>query len=328
MATRDVALERLSGLNLMKILDSDGSGMIDAVVLERSLKRFDDTVFTEKNIKDLLASVGAAPEGGGLVRISKLHDDVATATAAAQLAKPPMTPKLPKAHSAFSATPSTPGLNRLLSTESHCECLDQYMDSLIGDIKGFREVMEPELLANVATCSKKELESIKESLRLRAKEHMVEAQRKNIRPIWDEFDRDKNGVLSVPECAKLVKAYLRAMAPKAPDIIRGSIELGIELSVLMFEARVIDPMERKKMREHAQVQVETIHAKILPIVLEAVEHMQSENPEEIARELCHDLENSAGQVTRDEFEGRFVEAMQHVLGPERMMEKLPKVNAA
>lgn len=325
MAPRDDALARLAGMDLAKVLSIDGSGMIDGVVLERALRKFDSAVFNERAIEDLLKSFRTTVDGAEFVRIGALNENVVTAAAAEAASKPPGLPPVYPRGSA--SVCSSPGHKQLKSTQLHCECLDQYMDGLIGDIKGFREVMDPGLLANVATCTPAELETLKDNLRQKAKEHMFEAQRKNISPIWDEFDKEGKGYMTITECARLVKAYLVAMAPKASDIIRGSIELGIELSVLVFEARVRDPHARAQMRRHSQVQVDLIHEKIIPIVMEALEKMMNDDPEEIARELLSDLDlNKDGKVTREEFESRFVEAMQHVLGPERMMQKLPRVN--
>eukprot|EP00933_Yihiella_yeosuensis_P021057 TRINITY_DN16757_c0_g1_i1.p1 TRINITY_DN16757_c0_g1~~TRINITY_DN16757_c0_g1_i1.p1 ORF type:complete len:272 (+),score=67.26 TRINITY_DN16757_c0_g1_i1:66-818(+) len=59
------ALSRLSGMQLLKCLDADGSGTIDKVVLSRSLQLFDEKIFTDECLADLFGTV--APEGEVIV---------------------------------------------------------------------------------------------------------------------------------------------------------------------------------------------------------------------------------------------------------------------
>merc|ERR1719161_685068 len=99
------------------------------------------------------------------------------------------------------------------------------------------------------------------------------------------------------------------MARKASDIIRGSIELGIELSLIISEKTVTDEAAREQMRKHARLQVEAIHANVAPLVQQMLDKMADEDPHTIASELLGTLDfDRNGKVTRDEFEQRFVES--------------------
>lgn len=206
--------------------------------------------------------------------------------------------------------------------------MEAYTDSLVCDIRGFHEVVNPEALANSTGTSPQEIAELRAQLKAHAKQYVIDAQRKSICPLWDEFDRDRNGVLDPMECTALVRAYLHAMARKASDIIRGSIELGIELSLIISEKTVTDEAAREQMRKHARLQVEAIHANVAPLVQQMLDKMADEDPHTIASELLGTLDfDRNGKVTRDEFEQRFVESMQYVLGPEGLMDKLQRVNS-
>merc|ERR1711865_408723 len=147
-------------------------------------------------------------------------------------------------------------------------------------------------------------------------------------PLWDEFDREGKGVLDPLACTDLVRSYLHAMAAKSSEIIRGSIELGIELSLIISEKTVKDEATRQQMRKHARLQVEAIHANVAPLVQQMLDKMADEDPHTIAGELLGTLDfNRDGKVERNEFEHRFVESMQYVLGPEGLMDKLQRVNS-
>jgi len=227
-----------------------------------------------------------------------------------------------------SMTPVASGARTPSKTEEYSVCVEAYTDSLVGDIRGFREVVKPEALAASTGTSPAEIAALRDQLKARAKQYVIDAQRKNICPLWDEFDRDGNGVLDPLECTALVRAYLHAMARKASDIIRGSIELGIELSLIISEKTVKDEATKEQMRKHARLQVEAIHANVAPLVQQMLDKMADEDPHTIAEELLGTLDFDAnGKVTRDEFEQRFVESMQYVLGPEGLMDKLQRVNS-
>merc|ERR1712080_767875 len=130
----------------------------------------------------------------------------------------------------------------------------------------------------------------------------------------EEFDRDGNGVLDPTECTALVRAYLHSMARKSSEIIRGSIELGIELSLIISEKTVKDEATRENMRKHARLQVEAIHANVAPLVQQMLDKMADEDPHTIAGELLASLDfDRDGKVTRNVFEQQFVESMQYVL---------------
>eukprot|EP00928_Gymnodinium_smaydae_P094675 TRINITY_DN798_c0_g2_i2.p1 TRINITY_DN798_c0_g2~~TRINITY_DN798_c0_g2_i2.p1 ORF type:complete len:328 (-),score=78.36 TRINITY_DN798_c0_g2_i2:392-1375(-) len=309
---KERALARLAGLNVQWALDVAGNGTIDPVVLARSLKRFDSTVFDDESVGALLEVLGggnANGEGSGApVRVQQLSDMIASA--------PTATPRL---------TPRAPLVPRSPACSRHAAVLEDYMDGLVCDLDDFRASVHPEDIVAAAGDSPEELEALKNRLKEKAKQFMLDTQRKNISPVWDAFDRDRDGALSLDECSRLVQAYLKAFGPKAGEAVRSAVELGVELNAILFEKRVSDPVRRRKFRELAARQVDAVHAKVAPLVQETLQRIAGEDPSVIATELLADLDaNHDGKVTREEFEERFHEAMQQVLGPERLMDKLQR----
>merc|ERR1712232_1221813 len=73
---------------------------------------------------------------------------------------------------------------------------------------------------------------LQKQLMQKAKDEMLVAQRANIGPVWEAFDHDGDGTLSSEECSRLVAQYLKAFVPKAPEVVRSAIELGIELQIV------------------------------------------------------------------------------------------------
>jgi len=225
-------------------------------------------------------------------------------------------------------TPSQSGERTPTMAEEMNESVNAYTDSLVCDIKGFNDIVKPEDLVAAAGTSPEEISELRAQLKAHAKQYVIDAQRRNICPLWYQFDTQGNGVLDTQTCIPLVAAYLHAMARKASEIIRGSIELGIELSLIISEKTVKDDATRQQMRTHARLQVEAIHANVAPLVQQMLDTMADEDPHTIAGELLATIDlNSNGQVTRDEFEQRFVESMQYVLGPEGLMDKLAARNS-
>jgi hypothetical protein len=197
------------------------------------------------------------------------------------------------------------------------------MDALVCDIQGFRNSINPEALVQAAGSSPQDLDSLKDELKRQAKEYMLDSQRKNIRPLWHEWDLDENGVLSLEECGYLVVAYLQGFLSRLDDIIRGCVVFGVELSLALNEKKIQDAHVREQMRAQAKVQIDLMYAQVMPRVREQVtKKMQSEDKSLIASQLLENLDlNGDGKVTQDEFEIQFAEAMHQVLGPERFMEK-------
>lgn len=311
------AAARLQGMDICKVLNLDSTGIIHQVVLARSLHIFDQAIFTPtvcQELVDILASM-CPDRTDGRVPLQTFVD---------LLGHPEVERMLKKQVAAderrYGRKPSRTG--------EYEGALEAYSDSLVCDIRGFKEVVNTEALANAAGTSPQEIEQLRATLRMKAKEYVIDAQRRHICPLWELFDKDGNGVLDPKECTNLVAAYLRTMSHKASEVIRGSIELGIELSIIVTEKTVKDEVVRQKMRDHAKLQVEAIHANVAPMVEQMMAKMAQEDAAQIAGELLASLDlNKDGKVTRNEFEIRFVDSMQYVLGPEGLMDKLQKVNS-
>lgn len=310
---QEKASARLKGLNMFNAFDLEGSGTIDTLVLTRSLKIFDPIVFTDDTLEAMVAAIDGV---SSKVQLQTLTDWLRAAA-----------PLVEKVGSEASMPSNTVSSRRSSKAEEFIEPLNAYVDSLVCDIKGFKEVVDVESLTAASGDSEEDLDALKASLKLKAKEYVLEAQRKNIRPLWDDFDADGNGVLDPGECAKLVASYLGSMVEKAGDIMRGFIELGIELSIICSSKKVHDEAVAAAIREQGKKQVEAIHSKVAPLVRDMLQKMAAEDPQIIADELLSTLDlDKDGRVTRDEFEQRFVESLQYVLGPERLMDKLKEVN--
>lgn len=372
VSSRRQAAARLEGMDVYGMLDLNGDGLIHQVVLARSLHIFDQSIFTQPVVQEILDSlVAKVPDRvDGRVPLEALVEHLAQTSSARS---PPVEPLAQKSRPfeplAQRSTPAAPLAQKPTPVESLAQpksarsqksdksarsqslprsgertpqsgertptvaeeisnSVDAYTDSLVCDIRGFKEVVNPEALVEAAGTSPSEIAELRAQLKAHAKQYVIDAQRRNICPLWDEFDKDGNGVLDPTECTALVGAYLHSMARKASEIIRGSVELGIELSLIISEKTVKDEATRQQMKTHARLQVEAIHANVAPLVQQMLDTMADEDPHTIAGELLTTIDlNRDGKVTRDEFEQRFVESMQYVLGPEGLMDKLAERNA-
>jgi len=294
---------RLEGMDLHAALDLDGSGTIHKVVLTRSLRIFDEKVFTEEALHELFTSLAVSRDGR--VSLQALTQLLAEPTTSGGVLSSPQS-----------------------RTEQVIDAIHAYTNSLVGDIRGFREVVDPEAIINAAGDSPEEMTRLREDLKKKAKQFVLESQRRNIIPLWDQFDPLGTGVLDPEECNNLVAAYLKVMAEKCPQVISNSIELGIELSIMVSQKTIQDERSRAIMRQHAKTQVEAIQAKVVPPVQQMLRTMAQEDPSAITRELLGRMDlNKDGQVTREEFERRFVDSMQDVLGPDGLMDKIRRVNS-
>lgn len=317
--TRVKAADRLDGMDVYDMLNLQGDGFIHQVVLARTLHVFDQSVFSQvvvQEILDILAAV-VPDQTDGRVPLQAFVDFIA-----GKLLLPSMAPFSARSGSSKSGQ-KTPVNEREFLGNS----VDAYTDKMVADIKGFHDIVKPEEMVEAAGTSAEEIAALRAQLKAAARQYVIEAQRRIICPLWDEFDKDGLGVLDPSECTALVSAYLHAMAAKASEIIRGSIELGIELSLIISLKDVKNEETRQQMKDHAQVQVEAIHKNVAPLVQQLLDKMAVEDPHTIAGELLASLDyNVDGLVTRDEFETRFVESMQYVLGPEGLMDKLQAKN--
>lgn len=277
----------------------DGTGLIARCSLTRVLQQVNQQIFTEENISILLGDTSSSSSEN--VRIEDFVDSVYG----------------PGRYGG--EAPNNQASSKALNNRA----LDAYIDALVCDIRGFKEAINIEAIVQATGNSPHDLERLKEDLKYRSKEYMLASQRKNIRPLWHEWDLDKNGVLSLEECGYLVVAYLQGFLSRLEDIIRGCIVFGIELSLAVYEKQIKDANTRGQMRAQAQVQVDLMYAQVTPRIREQVtQKMQNEDPRLIASQLLENLDlNGDGKVTQDEFEIQFAEAMHHVLGPERFMEK-------
>jgi Ca2+-binding EF-hand superfamily protein len=297
-------------MDVHKIFDLDKCGMVHQVVLARSLHIFDQVVFTPEVVQELIDILDEMHPG----RL----DGLVTLNSFAQLLAQPDQPVRRK----------RPKLFRRTSTEMLVDALEAYTDSLVADIRGFRDVVRPEAMVEAAGSSPEEIAALKTSLKAKAKQYVLDAQRRNIVPLWERFDKNGNGVLDPSECSALVAAYLTTMAGKATEVIRGSVELAVELSVHVSEKAIEDDATKERMRHHARLQVEAITASVGPLVTKMFTELGNEDPHSVTEDLLSSLDlDKNGKVTRQEFESAFVESMQYVLGPEGLMDKLHRVNS-
>jgi len=304
------AASRLEGMDVYKTFDLDRCGMVHQVVLARSLHIFDQSVFTPEVVQELVDILDELHPG----RL----DGLVTLQSFIQLLAQPDQPVRRKRSR----------VSRRRPTEMLADALEAYTDSLVADIRGFRDVVKPEAMVEAAGSTPEEIAALKAMLKERARHYVLDAQRKNIAPLWDMFDSNGNGVLEPSECSDLVAAYLKTMAAKATEVIRGSVELALELSIIVSDKAIQDDGVREKMRAHAKLQVEAITASVGPLVTKMFTELGNEDPKSVTEDLLTSLDlNKDGKVSRHEFESAFVESMQYVLGPEGLMDKLHRVNS-
>lgn len=317
----------MTGMDLLKVLDVDGSGTIDTVVLSRSLKQFDEAVFTEEIVNDLIDAMGEANEGRiDIQAFVELIDRPLLAEVDSEMDSFVDDDKNLKGRTPKAAP-------ELAAATAHASALESYMDGFVSEIQGFKDVVDLDSLDQITSDSfvggVEGLARMKKELTQKARSYMLEAQRKHISPLWDEFDTDGNRVLDPSECQTLVASYLRTLVAKSSDMVLETIKLSFWLSTVIFERRVTDEEARDKMRAHAERQIRVLHAKLAPVVKEMMEKMASEDPAALSDELLQALDlNHDGKVTREEFEQHFLEAMQKLLGPEALMEKVHRKNSA
>jgi len=309
MAVEGLEAKRKLVLTQLKRLDSEGNGNIQRSVLARLFKDISGRD-TDAELDTVLKSSNVCVSGTDAINIEDFLDYLFGLDSASQKKK--------------AARMRT----ALKVCEESISSLDRYMDGLVVDVKGFQDVVSPQAIVKASGDSPQELEKLKAELKQKAKDYVLEAQRKHIRPLWAEFDKDGNGVLDPSECRELVAAYLKSLVPKSDEIVKGTIDIGIELSVAILEKKIKDPKVLEQVRAHSRKQADAICKQVAPRVKEMLTKTAADDPGPIADELLESLDlNHDGQVTRNEFEERFAEAMHHVLGPERLMEKCQKVNA-
>lgn len=348
-SARRQATARLEEMDFCKMMDTKGDGLIHSVVLARTLHIFDQNVFTTPVVQEILDSlardVPVRADGKIPLQSFKYHLEQTTRLSTARSMESGQGVRLSTARSIESGQGSVgqgsfrsaksmdqgsvgqSGERTPTMAEEFGNSIDAYTDSLVCDIRGFNEVVKPEALVDAAGTSPEEIAELRAMLKAHAKKYVIDAQLRLICPLWEQFDRNGSGTLEPNDCTGLVAAYLHAMARKASEIIRGSIELGIELSLIISEKTVMDEGVRQQMRQHARLQVEAIHANVAPLVQQMLDKMADEDPHTIAGELLATLDFDGSGVTRNEFEQRFVESMQYVLGPEGLMDKLQRVNS-
>jgi len=326
-SARRQASARLEEMDFCKMMDTKGDGLIHSVVLARTLHIFDQNVFTQPVVQEILDSLAredpVRADGKIPLQAFKGHLEQATRLSTARS----MESAKSMDQGSVLGSVGQSGERTPTMAEEFGNSIDAYTDSLVCDIRGFNEVVKPEALVDAAGTSPEEIAELRAMLKAHAKKYVIDAQLRLICPLWEQFDRNGSGTLEPNDCTGLVAAYLHAMARKASEIIRGSIELGIELSLIISEKTVLDEGVRQQMRQHARLQVEAIHANVAPLVQQMLDKMADEDPHTIAGELLATLDFDGNGVTRNEFEQRFVESMQYVLGPEGLMDKLQRVNS-
>lgn len=293
---------------MCKVFDVEGRGLISAAVLERSLRKFDSEVFNEETLQELLGAVPRGPEEQAEEAVNV------------------------QAFADFVSAPG-PKRQRPRSAEVRSASLHAYMDGLQFDVGSFRQALDSVPSAASADPALDEegssdLELVKEDLKKKAKDYVLDVQRRNVLPLWEAFDAGRKGVLQLTDCERLVGAYLGELVPRSDEMVRATVELGIELSVLLFERRNADPAARENMRTQAKLQADALVGKVAPLVREMLERMEREDPRVLAVDLMECLgSDDRGSVSREAFEAHFVEAMRHVLAPERMVERLQKLTS-
>lgn len=286
-------------LSQFKQFDASGSGRIEKLVLCSLFKRLDGSLWTDANIETLLQAMGAPGANISFEDfIEWVFSDQAVFT--------PRPPSMPRSGAATSSV-------RRRAPQS--AALEAYMQELIFNIKGSWDLVKPSVTELRSGSSPQEVAAMMKALKDRTLNCWLQAQRRNVSPIWREFRSGQT--LSLRGCTRLISAYIRALKPKSDAMVRASLEIGMELSLAMEPQ--LGPKADHQRRSLAKRQVEMVAKAVAPCVRETLDRVEKD-PGQTAHKLLESLDvNRDGKVTQDDFECGFVDSMHQIFGSEQLM---------
>jgi len=216
---------------------------------------------------------------------------------------------------------------------------DERMVKLADELKGLSE-KEREVLTQSWAPGGPKWDEVKNQARDEMKIKIVESQKANVASMWEEFDKNGDGVLDKDENRKLVGTYLRAMQKNFPEIVKFSTDLMVtkiidESIALMRAAMAAQNMQGGMIESlinsamaNKEKELKQQHAMMGLVMRDKVEESCKklvEDADKIADELLVEMDlDHDGKVVRSEFESCFSEVMTQVFSPEAIANKVQK----
>jgi len=150
-------------------------------------------------------------------------------------------------------------------------------------------------------------------------------QKDNVAGLWEDSDKDGNGVLDQSECETLIQRYLA----KSMETMQQLVEVGFDenIDVTMNQLRStgqVAPDEMDMQREHLKQRFLGITPKVVAEMKRI--HTEMMKPTEraaIAKELLETMDLARdGKVVKAEFEDSFIEMITNILGGEKLVAKM------
>jgi Ca2+-binding EF-hand superfamily protein len=164
-----------------------------------------------------------------------------------------------------------------------------------------------------------DVQAVIENLKAEQKEKTAIAQRENVAALWEEYDRDKNGVLQPQELEKLLHdlwlVEKKNLSVTTSAIMEQSMKMGLEVALNIAKAQGATPQELQE-TEGAMAMMSGLMKIQIPIMekasLEMMQRRDANLAVDVQQMLANMDVNHDGVVTRDEFELKFLEAYQKV----------------
>lgn len=138
--------------------------------------------------------------------------------------------------------------------------------------------------------------------------------RKLCAKIWDQYDEDKNGEMSMDELKKLLKDSLKASKEWTPRMIEEMMTEGIEVSCQMLNDKEVATMLKDRLKESFPMIRKNIEAEI-------DKYIQSSDV--LAVDLYKKMDaNGDGKVVKVEFLDNYNQAVAEIINPQQMIESI------
>eukprot|EP00928_Gymnodinium_smaydae_P088901 TRINITY_DN72939_c0_g1_i1.p1 TRINITY_DN72939_c0_g1~~TRINITY_DN72939_c0_g1_i1.p1 ORF type:complete len:378 (-),score=83.28 TRINITY_DN72939_c0_g1_i1:151-1209(-) len=269
-----------------------GAGTIDRRVLAAVLLEVGGTALTAGQIGALLTAFNPPSDKDNVpenrIPCADFVDWVFTRPGGRQRAVPkakPLvfnSPRTPRPKSASAAVRSS-------GSSATSPAVHAYLSSFIAGARSFEDTADVAKMIKAREGSNpEEMQALRAELLSRSKDHLCESQCESVRALFEEFDADGDGALSVSECGHLVEAYLHRSSEASEELVRASVDLAVGLqATLAAKSQGGDPGGRIDAR--ATARAAAIRKRVAPAVRDMLEGLRTKNPEDLAAELLEAL---------------------------------------
>jgi len=239
-------------------------------------------------------------------------------------------------------------IRRLDSMAPHKSAMDKYFeDGLTAAPEMLKRLDIGNLMKDLmADPSKMEdpaaMAEFAKSVQEKAAKVSNEFQHDNIEALWDEYDKDKNEDMTLPEVEQLMTDSLSLTSKNIEVVMTKQIDLMLENIVVPMKLGVTAMVKKENPQMNdtdisAQVSAmlpddETLKASIktqldaaMPTLLEAVRKSMVEveaDKENLAKAMIEEMDkNHDGKVSKKEFMEHFTLAMAHIVDIGKLIEK-------